>query len=75
MSIMLDKQHDLLKLIVQKMEIKTEADERDEGVVITDEQRGGDGRSGWSSDVITKQLLTQSQVVTHWSKETKKWPT
>lgn len=35
MSSTLDKQHELLKLIVQKMEIKTEADERDEGFITT----------------------------------------
>ena len=28
---MLEKQHDLLRLIVEKMEIRAEADEKDEG--------------------------------------------
>ena len=32
MSSLLEKQYDLLRLVVQKMEIRSEADERDEGV-------------------------------------------
>ncbi|XP_053683490.1 transient receptor potential cation channel subfamily A member 1 [Sabethes cyaneus] len=58
----LDIQHQLLRLIVQKMEIKTEADDMDEGVTTSD-LRGltalGNNRSGtsrWSSPRIRKKL-------------------
>ncbi|XP_058459841.1 transient receptor potential cation channel subfamily A member 1 isoform X2 [Malaya genurostris] len=54
----LDVQHQLLRLIVQKMEIKTEADDMDEGVA-THDHRGlaalGNA-SRWSSPKIRKKL-------------------
>ncbi|XP_055535400.1 transient receptor potential cation channel subfamily A member 1 isoform X2 [Wyeomyia smithii] len=58
----LDVQHQLLRLIVQKMEIKTEADDMDEGVTTNDlrslaalgSNRGGTLR--WSSPRIRKKL-------------------
>ncbi len=44
MSTQMDKQYDLLRLIVEKMEIRTEADEQDEG----DVQEYGPGMGkGW----------------------------
>ncbi|XP_062543504.1 transient receptor potential cation channel subfamily A member 1 isoform X2 [Armigeres subalbatus] len=58
----LDNQHQLLRLIVQKMEIKTEADDVDEGVASRDFNgigalRGpGGATSRWSSPRIRKKL-------------------
>nr|XP_029722327.1 transient receptor potential cation channel subfamily A member 1-like isoform X1 [Aedes albopictus] len=58
----LDNQHQLLRLIVQKMEIKTEADDVDEGVATSDVKgigalRGPGGTtSRWSSPRIRKKL-------------------
>ncbi|XP_065074384.1 transient receptor potential cation channel subfamily A member 1 isoform X2 [Ochlerotatus camptorhynchus] len=58
----LDSQHQLLRLIVQKMEIKTEADDVDEGVATSDVKsfgalRGPGGTtSRWSSPRIRKKL-------------------
>ncbi|XP_058838850.1 transient receptor potential cation channel subfamily A member 1 isoform X10 [Topomyia yanbarensis] len=54
----LDVQHQLLRLIVQKMEIKTEADDMDEGVA-TSEHKGLAAlgtASRWSSPRIRKKL-------------------
>uniref|UniRef100_A0A182J6U6 Ion transport domain-containing protein n=1 Tax=Anopheles atroparvus TaxID=41427 RepID=A0A182J6U6_ANOAO len=56
----LDAQHQLLRLIVQKMEIKTEADDVDEGVPTSDlKGQGGmltSRASRWSSPRIRKKL-------------------
>ncbi|XP_026747288.1 transient receptor potential cation channel subfamily A member 1 isoform X3 [Trichoplusia ni] len=56
MSQLLEQQHTLLRLVVQKMEIKTEADDVDEGV------SPGDTRviPRWSSPRIRKKLRTAS---------------
>ncbi|CAB3226223.1 unnamed protein product [Arctia plantaginis] len=56
MSQLLEQQHTLVRLIVQKMEIKTEADDVDEGV------SPGDTRvvPRWSSPRIRKKLRTAS---------------
>ena len=40
---MMEKQHELLRLVVQKMEIVAEAAQYDEGVDPTDTDVGGDG--------------------------------
>ncbi|CAH1647463.1 unnamed protein product [Spodoptera littoralis] len=55
-SMVLEQQHTLVRLIVQKMEIKTEADDVDEGV------SPGDTRviPRWSSPRIRKKLRTAS---------------
>ncbi|XP_055621536.1 transient receptor potential cation channel subfamily A member 1 isoform X2 [Toxorhynchites rutilus septentrionalis] len=55
----LENQHQLLRLIVQKMEIKTEADDVDEGVMTTDLKGIAGSRttgSRWSSPRIRKKL-------------------
>uniref|UniRef100_A0A182PV41 Uncharacterized protein n=2 Tax=Cellia TaxID=44534 RepID=A0A182PV41_9DIPT len=57
----LDAQHQLLRLIVQKMEIKTEADDVDEGVPTSDLKAStglltGNRSSRWSSPRIRKKL-------------------
>ncbi|CAD7002897.1 unnamed protein product [Ceratitis capitata] len=59
---MLDQQHQLLRLIVQKMEIKTEADDVDEGVspndlkAITSNGTGSTPGSRWTSPRIRNRL-------------------
>lgn len=59
MSRILDQQHQLLRLIVQKMEIKTEADDVDEGVSTNDLRplsTYGNTNSRWTSPIIRKKL-------------------
>uniref|UniRef100_A0A182QZ78 Ion transport domain-containing protein n=1 Tax=Anopheles farauti TaxID=69004 RepID=A0A182QZ78_9DIPT len=60
-GVALDAQHQLLRLIVQKMEIKTEADDVDEGVPTSDLKAStgmltGNRSSRWSSPRIRKKL-------------------
>ena len=66
----LSKNYDLLRLIVQKMEIHTEADEMDEGglpPVMTMSATGHrHGPIGWSSPAIRQNLLKQAAVVHKW---------
>ncbi|GBP92293.1 Transient receptor potential cation channel subfamily A member 1 [Eumeta japonica] len=54
MSALLEQQHTLTRLIVQKMEIKTEADDVDEGVQPADTRF----TPRWSSPRIRKKLRT-----------------
>ena len=59
----LDKQYELIRLIVQKMEIQTEGDDADEGDRLMN--RGSDRKRkqagiGWSSPVIRRTLMTQN---------------
>ena len=68
----LSKQYELLRLIVQKMEIKTEQENMD------DDQHPGDDEPlrhrpalrgiGWSSRVLRHDLLKQSAVISKWNK-------
>lgn len=60
-SRILEQQHQLLRLIVQKMEIKTEADDVDEGVSPNDLRSSGSGNSSsngsrWTSPRIRNKL-------------------
>ena len=60
-SRILDQQHQLLRLIVQKMEIKTEADDVDEGVSPNDLRSNGNtintaNGSHWTSPRIRNKL-------------------
>ncbi|KAM7358745.1 transient receptor potential cation channel A1 isoform 2-T2 [Cochliomyia hominivorax] len=60
-SRILEQQHQLLRLIVQKMEIKTEADDVDEGVSPNDLRNNGNGSnstngSRWTSPRIRNKL-------------------
>jgi transient receptor potential cation channel subfamily A member 1 len=52
----LEQQHQLLRLIVQKMEIKTEADDVDEGVTLRPKSGAGLNSSRWTSPKIRKKL-------------------
>lgn len=57
----LEQQHQLLRLIVQKMEIKTEADDVDEGVSPNDlratgSNSGNSSSSRWTSPRIRNKL-------------------
>ena len=65
LSTNMTKQYDLLRLIVQKMEIHTEDDNRDEGDTYdTSDIIKGD-KTKWSP-TIRKTLVRQSAVVAAW---------
>ncbi|KAL5285092.1 TRPA1 family protein [Megaselia abdita] len=55
-SRVLDQQHQLLRLIVQKMEIKTEADDVDEGISSEDSFKGKNFK--WNSPRIRNKLVS-----------------
>ena len=66
----MSKQYDLLRLIVQKMEIHTEDDNRDEGVssdTIIDAMK----LNKWSP-AVRKNLVRQSAVVAAWKSSMEK---
>ncbi|KAK3089349.1 hypothetical protein FSP39_002938 [Pinctada imbricata] len=66
----MEKQYELLRLIVQKMEIHTEADNRDEGLRQThslDQIAPLDGAS-WKSPLIHKNIMTTTSVISKWKK-------
>ena len=66
----MSKQYDLLRLIVQKMEIHTEDDNRDEGVS-TDSIIDSMKLNKWSP-VVRKNLVRQSAVVAAWKSSMEK---
>lgn len=55
-SRVLDQQHNLLRLIIQKMEIKTEADDVDEGISSEDNFKGNNFK--WNSPRIRNKLVS-----------------
>ena len=57
MTKMLDQQHQMLRLIIQKMEIKTEADDVDEGVS-SEEKLLGTNTFKWNSPRIRNKLTS-----------------
>ena len=59
------KQYDLLRLIVQKMEIHTEDEYKDEGVTCDDILHPLKGATKWSP-IVRKNLVRQSAVVAAW---------
>ncbi|XP_069127645.1 transient receptor potential cation channel subfamily A member 1-like isoform X2 [Argopecten irradians] len=67
MGAKLEKQYDLLRLIVQKMEIVTEEDNKDEGVNNTTSLEKIHGAS-FSAPFIKKNLIRQNAIVSHWKK-------
>jgi hypothetical protein len=73
MSTNMQKQYELLRLIVQKMEIHTEADDVDESEN-TSEKTGfvsSDGQSsaiGWSSPTLRHVMLKQAMMISKWKK-------
>ncbi|XP_033737356.1 transient receptor potential cation channel subfamily A member 1-like isoform X2 [Pecten maximus] len=71
MGAKLEKQYDLLRLIVQKMEIVTEEDNKDEGVTNTTSLEKIHGAS-FSAPFIKKNLLRQNAIVSHWQKSSGK---
>ena len=67
----LTKQYDLLRLIIQKMEIHTEADDVDEENENDHKETGGASSVkaiGWSSPALRNSLLKQSTVVAAFKK-------
>lgn len=73
MDVSLQKQYDLLRLIVQKMEIVTEEDKRDEGVhcAVSLEKIHGTG-SSFMAPFIRKTIVRQNAIVSHWKKSANK---
>ncbi len=67
LSTSMEKQHDLLRLIVQKMEIRTEADDKDTAFGEQDAPLGGESFR-WSSPSLNKQLVPQAGIVSYWAK-------
>ena len=65
MSNNMTKQYDLLRLIVQKMEIHTEDDNRDEGDDYDTSDIIKANKSKWTP-TMRKALVRQSAVVTAW---------
>ena len=67
----LETQHDMLRLILQKMEIKTEADDLDEpgcpSEGLPDSPRHPPGM-GWRSPVLRYSLPTTASVLSAWGK-------
>ncbi len=67
----IDKQYELLKLIVQKMEIHTESDEKDVG---TDTVRGNNKINTlkttnlWQTTIKRKNLIQQASIVAKFSR-------
>lgn len=70
----LGRHYELLRLIVQKMEIHTEADDFDECTGQSDGQGGqgqGSGSSGpigWSSPALRQVMMKQALVLSKWKK-------
>ena len=58
----------MLKLIVQKMEIETEADNHDEGFHTSTSLDDviSPACSKWHSDVLRKNLIRQNAVISKW---------
>ncbi|KAL5022254.1 hypothetical protein ScPMuIL_001409 [Solemya velum] len=75
MSMGMQKQYDLLRLIVQKMEIRSEDDMTDEGSecqvdrIMVAKQNNF---KGWNSQAVRQNIMLQSSVVSQWKHETEK---
>ena len=65
LSSSMTKQYDLLRLIVQKMEIHTEDENRDEGVDFDNTDIIHATKTKWSP-LVRKNLVRQSAVVAAW---------
>ena len=70
MSTFVEKNHELLRLIVQKMEIKTEDDHLDEGDTMTREELQCKAKcqkkyNKWKSENLNKNIK-QSMVISKW---------
>ena len=61
----MSKQYDLLRLIVQKMEIHTEDENRDEGVDSDNSDIIDPNKTKWAP-LVRKNLVRQSAVVAAW---------
>ena len=61
----MSKQYELIRLIVQKMEIHTEDDNKDEGVEYDTSDLMKTEKTKWSP-VVRKNLVRQSAVVAAW---------
>ncbi|XP_022317392.2 transient receptor potential cation channel subfamily A member 1-like isoform X2 [Crassostrea virginica] len=68
LSVNMERNYDMLKLIVQKMEIETEADNHDEGFHTSASLDDviSPACSKWNSDVLRKNLIRQNAVISKW---------
>lgn len=68
LSVNMERNYDMLKLIVQKMEIETEADNHDEGFHTSHSLDDviNPTCSKWNSDVLRKNLIRQNAVISKW---------
>ena len=64
----MDKMHDLLRLIVQKMEIRSESDERDVGACATPTD-GGIKSFAFGRHSAEMNLVRQATVINRWKKK------
>ena len=71
LSASMEKQHELLRLVVQKMEIRSEADDHDVGVSASPVKSSFTTPFGLNSN-MKHNLLRQASVVNKWSKLKKK---
>ena len=67
LSASMEKQHELLRLVVQKMEIRSEADDHDVGVSASPLHPTFTSPFGLNSN-MKHNLLRQASVVNKWSK-------
>ncbi|XP_062571452.1 transient receptor potential cation channel subfamily A member 1-like [Saccostrea cucullata] len=66
-SMNMERNYEMLKLIVQKMEIETEADNHDEGVHTSHSlDIINPASSKWNSDVLKKNLVRQNAIISKW---------
>ncbi|XP_048762327.2 transient receptor potential cation channel subfamily A member 1-like isoform X2 [Ostrea edulis] len=70
MSVNMERNYDMLKLIVQKMEIETEADNHDEGFQTSQSIDAIHPSTMWNSDVLRKNLVRQNAVISKWKVNT-----
>jgi hypothetical protein len=66
----MERNYEMLKLIVQKMEIETEADNQDEGFQTSQSLDVINPTSMWNSDVLRKNLIRQNAVISKWKVNT-----
>lgn len=72
MSGQMQKQYDLLRLIVQKMEIHTEDDNRDEGLQTTESLEFFSPIPALNPDSKWKSVMASTTMAKQWSKTVKK---
>ena len=67
LSASMEKQHELLRLIVQKMEIHSESDDHDVGACVSPVPTNNSSALSWTPN-MKRNLLRQATIVNKWSK-------